>query len=505
MKPLLISTACALAVASSALAADLRVALPTHITSMDPSRQWGNVAQPTLRQVFETLVERDPFTVPLEFRPGLATEWEQIEPTVWELKLRDGVQMHDGTTFDAEDVAFTYNRIWSGEDPEFTSPRTAFWTNFDRVEVIDPLTIRIHTKREDPLFLTLLSLSAAGITSKEHYEALGYEDAALNPIGSGPYQVTGFVGGERTEMARFDAYWGEPAPFDTITFTKVEEVASRIAGLASGDFDLIANIPPDQESTLDLPGIKTMGVTVPLYHVYRFNMKLAPTDDPKLRRAMRLCTDRQALVDGLWGGKAHVATAHQYEEWGEPMFDPSLELIKYDPEEAKRLIAESNYDGEPLVLNGFGNYYLYSELAAQVIQQQWQECGLNAQVRQVERVDWENDNIAQWSNPMFYPDFLGALEIAWAPNGVSSAYFDPQHPEWYETYDAVRFGTDFDERKAAFHKLLELSEEESGWMLLYEPHELYAMREGLSFEFPVAFRPYTLPFRAGEVTIADNF
>ena len=87
--------------------------------------------------------------------------------------------------------------------------------------------MRIHTYREDPNFLTLISARSAGIVSMEHYEANGFEDAALNPVGSGPYRVTEFVSRDLAVMERFDGYWGEPAPFDTLTFQYVEEVASR--------------------------------------------------------------------------------------------------------------------------------------------------------------------------------------------------------------------------------------------------------------------------------------
>lgn len=507
MRNLLLTTAMLAVSAVAAQAADLRVALSTHISNMDPQDQTGNNGAPIMYQVYETLIERDSFSNPLTFKPGLATEWKQVEPTVWELKLRENVKMHDGTIMDADDVAFSLNRMILEKDPEFASAWGRWFYNFDRVEVVDPMTVRIHTLREEPLFETLISARTAGITSKEHYDALGFDDAALNPVGTGPYKVTEFVPRDLAVMERFDDYWGEPAPFDTISFKHVEEVASRVTGLVNGEFDLVTNIPPDQEGAMAQDGIAIKGVTWPMFHVWIIAQNNPPTDNPLVRQALRLCTDRQALVDGLWGGKADVPHAHQFEEYGDPYYMPELDLIKFDPEKGKALLAEAGYNGEPVLAQFPRSYYLYGDLAAQVIQQQWAECGINLELQEVDEINYDEVNVRAWSNPMYYPDPMGAMDTHWSDKSWVSTrgLWTPSHPEWAETYETARYSTNVEERKAAYRKLLDLAEIESGWILLYEPHELYGMREGLSFEIPIAQRPYVLPLRAGEVTVSEDF
>lgn len=509
MKKLLLTTAALVAFTGiPAQAQELRIAVSTHIPNMDPQDQTGNNGAPMLYQIYDTLIERDSFSNPLTFKAGLATEWSQVEPTIWELKLREGVTMHDGTTLDADDVAFSLNRMIVEKDPEFAPAWGRWFYNFERVEVVDPLTVRVHTLREEPNFETLISARSAGITSKEHYEELGFEDASLNPVGSGPYHVTEFVSRDLAVMERFADYWGDAAPFEKVSFKYVEEVASRVTGLVNGEFDLVTNIPPDQEDAMQADGIATMGVTWPMFHVWIIAQNNPPTDNPAVRKALRLCTDRQAMVDGLWGGKAHVPTAHQFEEYGAPYYIEDLELIKFDPAEGMRLLAEAGYEGQPVLAQFPRSYYLYGDLAAQVIQQQWAECGVNLELQEVDEIDYEQMNVRAWSNPMYYPDPMGAMDTHWSDKSwVSSRgpLWSPSHPEWAGTYELARYSTDPAERKEAYGKLLELSEEESGWILLYEPHELYGMREGLSFEIPVAQRPYVLPLRAGEVTIGDNY
>ena len=118
MKTLLTTTALsAVLIAGAAQAQELRIAVSTHPATLDAQDATGNNAAPMLYNVYDTLIERDSYSNPVTFKPGLATEWSQIEPTVWEFKLRDGVQMHDGTTMDAEDVAFTLNRVFKEKDP----------------------------------------------------------------------------------------------------------------------------------------------------------------------------------------------------------------------------------------------------------------------------------------------------------------------------------------------------------------------------------------------------
>ena len=508
MKRTIFAVFAAVLAASTALAAtaaELRIALPTQIDNFDVQSQTGNDSAPMLHQVYDTLIERDLFANPVSFKPGLATSWTQLAPTSWELKLREGVQMHDGTIMDADDVAYSLNRVFHHEDPTFFSSWGRWFYNFTDVEVVDPLTVRIHTEKPEPLFEMLISSRQAGVTSKEHYEKLGFAEAALNPVGSGPYKVSEFVAKDKVVMERFDGFWGEAAPFDKLTFQRVSEVASRVTGLVNGEFDLITNIPPDQEAALKVDGVETMGTVWPLYHVWVVNMSNGATADARVRKAMRYCTDSKALVGGLWGGKAAEATALQYQEFGTNYYDAAFRTEKYDPDEAKRLLAEAGYKGEPVVAQFTKSYYLYGDLAAQVIQQQWKACGINLELQQIEKYDYAVANFRAWSNPLYYPDPMGVMDTHWSKSSWThqEKLWEPQSPEWDATYETARFGTDAAERSAAYRKLLEIGDAESGWILLYQPYELYAMREGFSFRIPLNERPYVLPLRAGEVTASN--
>lgn len=490
-----------------AAAQELRIGLQQVQNEFDPGDETGNDGAPALYNVFDTLIERKPFTSPLEFEPGLATSWELVEPNVMELRLREGVVMHDGTTMDAEDVAFSLNRIFEQRQPEFGSADGRFFYNFERVEVVDPLTVRVHAERPDPLFETLLSARNAGIVSEEYVEEVGFDGSNLMPRGTGPYRVAEYQPRERIVLERHEEFWGEPAPFERVIYREISEPAARVTALVNDEVDLITNLPPNQMEVLQgEDGVTVKGITWPMFHVWVLNMNHPAMDDPKVRKAMRLAIDREALVEGLWDGKAIAPKAHQYPEYGEPLYMPDLELIEHDPARAEELLAESTYDGETIRVTYEPYYYLYMGLAAQAIEDMWQQIGLNVELAQVDDYDYDNIMIRPWSNPMYYPDPMGAMDTHWSTNSwtYERGLWDPQNPDWSETYERVRFSTDPMERRDAYRELLEIAEEESGWILLYRPHEGYAMRADLEWEIPVALRPYTLPLRAGQAGFSSE-
>jgi peptide/nickel transport system substrate-binding protein len=233
----------------SEAAKELRIALQSFDDGTPGlnSHMTPNAQAAMLTSIHEALIEREPYASPLKFRPALATSWKKISPTVWEMKLRKGVKFHDGSIMEAKDVEFTLNRIWKISRPEFSGVQGRFFYNFDRVEVVDPLTVRVHTKKPEPLFEVLLSARNASIVSKEYNEKVGYEKANLMPIGAGPYKVVSFKPRVELVLERFDDYYGEKAPLDRIVFKMVPEISSRITALVNKEVDFITNNPPERQ------------------------------------------------------------------------------------------------------------------------------------------------------------------------------------------------------------------------------------------------------------------
>lgn len=500
--------ACLLVLDIPAAAQELRVGVASHVTSLDVQEETSNAGAQFLYNIYDTLIEPEALSEIPKYGPGLALSWKRLGPTVTEFKLRPNVRMHDGGILEADDVAFSLNRVFRQQDPRFLGSHGRFFYNFDRVEVVDPLTVRIHTRKPEPLLEPLLAARNAGITSRKYVERLGLDKAALQPVGTGPYRVTAFTPNQLLAIERFDGHWGPKPPLDKITFRRIPEIAARITALVNKEVDFILSIPPDQEGPLRQRGdVKLVGVTWPMFHVYVVSMTHPATKDLRLRRALSLAIDRSLLVKSLWQGRGVAPTAHQFANYGPPYYQPDLRLIRYDPEAARRLIKESGYDGTPILLSYMATYYTYGDLAAQAVAAMWKAVGLNVKLQAVEGFNQTGAElmVRPWSNPMYYRDPMGAMDTHWSPRSwtVQRKWFTPEaSPRWQALYETARFATNPQERAAAYRELMRVGEEElAGWILLYQPYESFAMRSDIQWQVPAGLRPYALAFRAGQIAI----
>lgn len=487
---------------------ELRIGVASHVRTLDVNEATGNNEAQFLHNIFDTLIERDNYAAPLKFAPGLATSWKMVSPTAMELQLRDGVVMHDGETLSADDVKYSLERVFQPTEARFRASNGRFFYNFKSVEIVDRLTVRIHTHRPDPLIETLLSARNAGITSKKYVERVGLDASGLKPVGSGPYKVDVLKPNEMAVLVRHDRFWGEKPPFDRLSYVRIPEVAARITALVNKEVDFITNVPPDQEAAIRrVRGFKIVGAAMPLFHIWVINMSHPQMANPDLRRALNLAIDREMLVKALWGGLGKAPKAHQFSEYGQPLYMPELNHYRYDPEAAKALLKKAGYKGEPIEIVFFPEYYLYGDLGAQAVADMWKKVGINVKLKQSESFfgtgDHTNVQMRPWSNPLYYPDPMGVFDTHWSPSSWVSqrGLWKPSDPEWKATYEKARFASDLGERQSAYRKLLEMADAESGWVMLYQPYEGYAMRDDIEWRIPSAQRPYELTFRAGEITV----
>ena len=258
---------------------------PTITVAVD--NLWANIApingiSTTTRRFFPNiyshLVERDYIADEqgLELRPGLATEWSR-DGKVWTIQLREGVKFHNGETMTAEDVAFTLGaeRLW-GDEP-FEPRGKTFTAGFVRVEAVDDLTVEIETEAEDPYIPGKLTGYIGFVVPKAYYLEVGVDGFGQMPIGTGPYKVTTFRSGEVLEMEAFDDYWGGPPPAEKVVWTIVPEFAGRMAGVVSGEFDFMVNIPTDQEAQLEsYDNVTVARALAGNYPAFAFNTRPIP-------------------------------------------------------------------------------------------------------------------------------------------------------------------------------------------------------------------------------------
>src|SRR6266508_1782890 len=230
--------AVALLAAAPAGAEELRIAVAADVTSIDPHFfnlfPNNNIAE----HIFDKLVQMDPDS---KMIPGIATTWK--------VKLRKGVKFTDGTELTAEDVKFTIDRV--PNIPNSPGPFTAYTKMIVGIDIVDPYTIRFRTAAPHPLMPN--DLSTIYIVSKKIATGASTEDfnSGKAAVGSGRYKLVRYVSGDRIELARNDAYWGDKSPWDKVTFKIIKNEPARVAALLSGDVDAI-----EQPPTADLARIK---------------------------------------------------------------------------------------------------------------------------------------------------------------------------------------------------------------------------------------------------------
>lgn len=518
MKTKMIIASALLALASgSALAAELKVGSANMPSYLDPGRDHSNVGSQFYYNTFDVLIDKDADKAESSFRPGLATEWTLIEPTVMELKLRDDVYFQNGDKMTADDVIFSLNRMFQPAFKPYIVRAKDRLGNFDRAEKVDDYTIRIVAKRPEPLWETLINMQQLMIVPEKYIKGLtgdpqvaedsDYEAFSLAPVGTGPYRISQFIPGEKIVWERQEQFWGDQAPFDKVSVSYIPEMASRITALKNKEVDLITNVPPDQLSTIEADGNLMVASNVtPLFHVLIFNTQNEVMKNPKLRQALSLAVDRDTLNEALWQGKAVVPSTHTYKQFGE-LYMPELKTFEYDLEKAKKLLAESGYNGEEIRIDTSAVYYTNGLLAMQAVAEMWSNIGIKTRINVDDK--WTGNDptmmVRNWSNPMYFADPFGSFGVMWAPGGPSEGEGRFKPDEAYgKTWEKFRFSDKVADRKTAYAELMDRIKQDPPFLVLYQPFESWAMQKGIQWGPKPGHIPYVLDFRAGSITVASN-
>lgn len=514
MTKLLATTALASLLATGAFATEITVGAANVSSYIDPGRDHSNVGSQFYYNTFDTLIGKNHDTTETEWVPALATSWKLVEPTVMELKLREGVKFHNGDDMTADDVVFSLNRMYQADFPPYQVRARDRLENFEKAEKIDDNTVRIYAKREEPLWETLLNLQQVMIIPEAYTKSLAgdpaklehddFEAFSLKPVGTGPYRISEFTPGSELVWERFDEFWGDKAPLDKVTVRHMPETASRITALKTGEADIVTNIAPDQLDLIENdPDMKAVGSATALFHVMIMNVNNPKLQDPRIRQAMSLAIDRDTLNEALWYGKAVVPSTHTLEEFGE-LYQPELTTFEYNPEKAKQLLQEAGYDGFEITYDTAPSYYTNGLLAAQAIMEMWAEVGINGKVNVQDKWSGNSPDMMarNWSNPMYFADPFGCFGVMWAPNGPSESEGRFNTDEDYaRAWEKFRYNGDVELRRAAYAELMERIKQDPPVLPLYRPYESWAMKTNVDWAPKPGHIPYVLDFRAGSVAV----
>ncbi|TVR68294.1 MAG: oligopeptide ABC transporter substrate-binding protein [Sphaerobacteraceae bacterium] len=469
------------------------VGMNSMISDLDANSNASLVGFMTQYNIFEMLFRRDfldsdPVGTGNTLEPGLATDWEFIDDTTLEVRLREDVTFHNGDHMDADDVVFTFERIFDQDIPELSTARGDLGT-ISEVEKVDDYTVRFHTDGPDPLLEMRLAVRVSWIIPQNYYEEVGMDEFGLNPVGTGPYRVVSFTPDEEIVTEAFDDYWKETPNLSGYTMRLIPETAARVSALASGEIHIATALPPDQLETVEnTDGVHIKSVESLNFHMMRFNCHHPHVEDARIRRALCHAIDRQLLVDTLWFGEARVPAGHQFVDYPEHLtFD--LEL-PYDPDLAMELMEEAGYDDELITFRVHPTYYTGYADAAQAIIEMWREVGFNAEIELTEE-PWEADEDAMvhnWSNSSHMADPAGAQWTNWGAGGPAQENFWDAPDEYNELGEEQLRTIDDDRRSEIWERMNEIWLEERPGTPMYNPLESYGVSDNISWE------PYSLPY-----------
>lgn len=317
----------------------LTVALNTEPVHLDPNRvnDCGSVFVHDF--IADSLVTLDENLNPA---PHLAESWEASPDGItWTFKLRKDVKFHDGSPLTAEDVAFSFHRIL--DRPEFSAAKYTKINMIQKVEAVDPHTVRVTLKRP---YSPFLGAARQHIVSKKAVEAMGEDAYSKKPIASGPFKVQSWVKGEGVVLVRNEDYWLTKAHLDKIVVRPIVEQTSRALSLVAGEVDVALELSDQMLARVRQAGMEVVKTPMLNYGYLGMRLHLAPGNDTRFRLMVKHAVDWDKLVEAVYGEGALRAYGpvapglwpREADKWKE-------QTPKYDPEKAKQLLAELIRDG----------------------------------------------------------------------------------------------------------------------------------------------------------------
>ncbi len=417
-------TAAILAAALPAGAAELRFASTTDPNTLDPNA--GNSAPvfSLLGNVYEGLVRRGR---DMAIEPALATSWEPIgDGEGWRFTLREGVTFHGGEAFTSEDVVFSYERASSEE-----SDTSSWFAPVSRVEAPDDFTVEIYTTAPNPIFVDSIAnwmMMDSGWAAANDAERPNIEQgnfATLNANGTGPYRVTERQPGLRTVLEAYDGWWGDDrGNVETAVFTPVQNSATAVAALLSGELDLIEPVPVQDAGRVDqadgvsvIRGIEARVIMLGFPHdrdtLYGGEGDGNPFQDARVRQAVAHAVNVPAILQTVMRGSAEPVA--QLVSPAMRGYTEGLTGYDYNPDRARELLAEAGYaDGFPFSFRCPNDRYLNDEAVCTAINSMLAQVGLDPR--------FETMPVANYW-PTLRADEHDVYLLGWSPGT-----FDAEHP-----------------------------------------------------------------------------
>lgn len=432
-----------------------------------------------------------------EIVPSLAESWEiSNDALVYTFHLRQGVKFHNGEELTADDVEYSFTRQLSVEGAVNTdflaqvkgAPELLAGTA-DKLEgfaVVDDYTFTITLSEPYAGFLACLSAPGCSVYNRKATEAAG-DQFGLEPsltVGTGPFCFAGWTINDQLVLTRFEDYWKGPSELPGVVIRIVPDTETQRMMFESGELDLVdLDYLPDAVEDFETryPDQIVSGSRVGTTY-FTMNQNMEPFQDVRVRQAVQMAIDRQAILDALYGGRGNVENGiFPHGLYG---FNPDIPAIQYDPEGAKALLAEAGYaDGFDMQIAADSSASDATNQALEIIAAQLGEIGIQAEIQNMDESTWlatrnsgeMGSYLSTWTADYNDPDNFIYTFFGTAENTALRSLNYPD-TEVMERVQKARAIVDADERIAEYHALEEkIVTEDAAWVPMYSRTHSFAV------------------------------
>lgn len=429
--------------------------------------------------------------------PSLAESWDISDDGLeYTFHLRQGVKFHNGNDFTAEDVAYTFHRMLTvegGVNTEFIDQikgadelLAGETDTLEGVEVVDDYTIKVTLKEPFAGFLASISSPGVSIYDSEATEAAG-DQFGMDPavtVGTGPFEFSSWSFNNQLVLTRNEDYWKGASGLPGVVIKIIPDTETQSMMFESGELDILdLDYAADSVDrfTETYPDQIVQGPRVGIVY-FTMNFNKEPFQDVRVRKAVQMSIDRQAILDALYGGRGQVEQG--IFPHGLIGFNPDQEEIKYDPEAAKALLAEAGYaDGFDMEIAADSSASDTMTMALEIVSDQLSEVGIRAEIKNYDESTWLETRksgelgsfMSTWSADYNDPDnfiytFFGNEE----KTRIRSINYPDT--EVMERVAKARTIVNEDERLAEYKALEEkLIHEDAAWVPMFSRLHLFAV------------------------------
>lgn len=468
VRTLLLAASFSAAILTTAQAQRLTVA-----QGFDPQTLWpnGTTNAETYNggtPIVESLFWLDPRDFKL--KPLLATSYQLETPTSIVVKLRDGVKFTNGEPMNADAVVHSFKVLI---DPKLTPAYTRYFEGFTKIDKIDDLTVRMHTAY--PIPPMDLTLSLFFVVPPKYWAEVGGPDAyGRKPIGTGPFTLERWTRDAELVMKKNPNYWGElPKGIEELVFKPVPDEQSRAAGLSTGEYDVVKNVPVASVAGLKKnPNVNI--ISIPSYAIFATILSTlpehkSPLNNKLVRQAVNYAVDKKAIIDNILFGNG-VALEGQVLRKSQLGYNPNIKDYPYDPKKAKTLLAEAGFpNGFEVNFKTSSGSYAQEHEVSQAVAGMLDAVGIKTKIQVIESGEYLRQLRARELWPMGYtgssppddPHFqLSQYHSTWRYSYI-------KNPELDALIDAGKQELDVKKRGEIYQKASVLMHEEAPVLFLY--------------------------------------